>query len=91
MKRLMTRAGLVSALLVAGLAMPALAQVQIGQAAPDFSLSDTQGRPVRLSDFRGKAVVLEWVNPGCPFVRKHYESGNLPASQQAARGKVWSG
>ncbi len=91
MKRLMTRAGLVSALLVAGLAMPASAQVQIGQEAPDFTLSDTQGRPIRLFDFRGKAVVLEWVNPGCPFVRKHYESGNLPASQQTARGQgvVW--
>ncbi|MGG7380555.1 hypothetical protein ACQ7B2_18015, partial [Escherichia coli] len=44
-----------------------------------------------LSDFRGKFVVLEWTNPGCPFVRKHYNSGNMPATQRDAvgRGVVW--
>ena len=46
---------------------------------------------MRLSDFKGKHVVLEWTNPGCPFVRKHYDSGNMPATQKDATGKnvVW--
>ena len=54
--------------------LPAMAQTAtVGQAAPDFSLEDTSGKPVKLSAFRGKTVVLEWNNPGCPFVRKHYQ------------------
>ncbi|MDB5731901.1 MAG: thioredoxin family protein, partial [Variovorax sp.] len=59
--------------------------------APDFVARDTQGESHKLSDFRGRYVVLEWTNPGCPFVRKHYGSGNLPATQKAAteRGAVW--
>lgn len=63
----------------------------VGQAAPDFTLRDTAGKAVKLSDFRGKVVVLEWTNPGCPYVRKHYDSGNMAATQQeaVARGAVW--
>ncbi len=63
----------------------------VGQAAPDFVARDTRGETHRLSDLRGRYVVLEWTNPGCPFVRKHYGSGNLPATQRAAveRGAVW--
>lgn len=63
----------------------------VGQAAPDFTLKDTSGKAVKLSDFRGKHVVLEWTNPGCPYVRKHYDSGNMPATQKEAVGKgvVW--
>ena len=63
----------------------------VGQAAPDFTLNDADGKAVKLSDFRGKHVVLEWTNPGCPYVRKHYDSGNMPATQQDAvsRGVVW--
>jgi hypothetical protein len=63
----------------------------LGQPAPDFSLKDTAGKTVKLSDFRGKYVVLEWTNPGCPFVRKHYDSGNMAATQQdvAGKGAVW--
>ena len=63
----------------------------VGQAAPDFVARDTRGGTHRLSDLRGRYVVLEWTNPGCPFVRKHYGSGNLPATQQSAveRGAVW--
>lgn len=63
----------------------------VGQPAPDFSLQDTGGRTVKLSDYRGKYVVLEWTNPGCPYVKKHYDSGNMPATQQeaTARGAVW--
>ncbi|MBL0945565.1 MAG: thioredoxin family protein [Hydrogenophaga sp.] len=70
--------------------LPAAHAAAVGQSAPDFSLPDTGGKTVRLSDFRGKHVVLEWTNPGCPFVRKHYQ-GNMQALQKeaAARGVVW--
>ena len=63
----------------------------VGQAAPDFSLPDVGGSTVRLSDFRGRHVVLEWNNPGCPFVQKHYRSGNMQALQReaTARNVVW--
>ncbi|HWH17678.1 MAG TPA: thioredoxin family protein [Allosphingosinicella sp.] len=79
---------LVAASLVAA---PALAQPQIGQPAPNFRALDVNGRAVSLSDFRGKTVVLEWNNPECPFVRKHYNSGNMQKTQAAARkdGVVW--
>ena len=75
-----------------GLALPAAhAAPAVGQPAPDFTLRDATGKTVRLSDFRGKHVVLEWTNPGCPYVQKHYNSGNMPATQQEAVGKgvVW--
>ena len=73
------------------LALAAHAVSAVGEAAPDFVLKDAAGKTVRLSDFRGKFVVLEWTNPGCPFVRKHYDSGNMAATQQDAtgRGAVW--
>src|SRR6266567_3824191 len=62
-----------------------------GQAAPDFSVADTHGNTVRLNDFRGKYVVLEWTNPECPFVQRHYNSENMPGLQKewGARGVVW--
>jgi hypothetical protein len=62
-----------------------------GQMAPDFSLPATDGKPVKLSDMRGKWVVLEWVNPGCPYVQKHYVSKNMQALQKESggRGVVW--
>jgi peroxiredoxin len=58
--------------------------------APDFTLFDTRGAPVQLSSFKGKPVVLEWNNPGCPYVRKHY-NGNLQALQKEFTGKgvIW--
>jgi hypothetical protein len=70
---------------------PALAAPAVGQPAPDFVAVDTGGVQHRLSDFAGKFVVLEWTNPGCPFVAKHYGSGNMPATQKAAaaQGVVW--
>ncbi len=79
-----------AAALAATPALPARAATA-GQPAPDFSLPDTSGKTVRLSDHRGKFVVLEWTNPGCPFVRKHYDSGNMGVTQKAARdqGVVW--
>ena len=79
-----------AALLALGAHLPARA-ARVGQPAPDFSLPDTGGKAVRLADFRGSFVVLEWTNPGCPFVRKHYESGNMGATQKLARdqGVAW--
>ena len=68
-----------------------LADLPVGKAAPDFRASDVNGRAVSLSDFRGKTVVLEWNNPECPTVKKHYESGNMQKTQDeaAAAGAVW--
>ena len=72
-------------------AMAAAHAVTVGQAAPDFSLTDVNGKTVKLSDFKGKNVVLEWTNPGCPFVVKHYGSNNMQSLQKDATGKgvVW--
>ena len=69
----------------------AQADVQIGQPAPDFSLTDCSGKKVSLSDFKGKVVVLEWVNHNCPFVAKHYGSGNMQKLQAdaTAKGVTW--
>jgi len=62
-----------------------------GQAAPDFTVADSNGKPVHLADYKGKFVVLEWTNPECPFVQKHYNSANMPALQKewGAKDVVW--
>lgn len=67
------------------------AAAKVGETAPDFTLTDIDGKTHSLSDYAGKTVVLEWVNPECPFVVKHYESGNMPGLQQRATddGVVW--
>ncbi len=73
-------------------ALPAFADVTTGQAAPDFTLTDVAGQSHSLSQYKGKFVVLEWYNPDCPFVKKHYDSsGNMPAVQKAYidKGVVW--
>ena len=64
-----------------------------GQQAPDFSLRGIDGNTVSLSDYRGKYVVLEWFNSECPFVQKHYESGNMQGlqSKYTEKGVVWLG
>ncbi|MBL8300504.1 MAG: thioredoxin family protein [Rhodanobacteraceae bacterium] len=85
---------LMSALLAAALSLtaaPLLAKVEIGQPAPAFRLSDSNGKTRTLDEFKGKTVVLEWTNAECPFVRKHYESGNMQAQQKEATkaGVVW--
>ncbi|HXM04622.1 MAG TPA: thioredoxin family protein [Chthoniobacterales bacterium] len=69
----------------------ALAGVEVGQPAPDFSLPDTNGQTHQLSQYKGKWVVLEWYQPDCPFVKKHYGSGNMQALQKefTAKGVVW--
>jgi peroxiredoxin len=77
------------ALLVA--AGTAVAAPQIGQPAPEFTLTDSNGQSHNLSDFKGKFVVLEWLNHGCPFVQKHYDGGNMQGLQKEYTGKdvVW--
>jgi peroxiredoxin len=67
------------------------ATAAVGQSAPDFSALDTAGKKHRLSDYKGKLVVLEWTNPNCPFVGKHYGGGNMQGLQKEFTGKgvVW--
>lgn len=79
------------ATLLAALGATASASAVVGQPAPAFSARDTDGRPVALADFEGRHVVLEWVNPSCPFVRKHYDSANMQTTQKGAtaKGVVW--
>lgn len=69
----------------------ALAAVAIGQPAPDFTATGSNGETVLLSELRGKTVVLEWTNDGCPFVGKWYRSGAMQQLQRdaAAGGAVW--
>lgn len=73
------------------LAMQVQAAVKIGLPAPDFKATDSKGKTVRLSDFAGKVVILEWTNHECPFVKKHYDSGNMQSLQRGAnaQGMVW--
>jgi peroxiredoxin len=59
----------------------------VGSAAPDFNLSDAKGKTHSLSEYKGKYVVLEWFNPVCPFVKKHYGSGNMQKLQGEYTGK----
>src|SRR3954469_26030741 len=75
----------------AALVVSVQAKTTIGEPAPDFSLTDINGKAQRLSDYKGKTVVLEWDNQNCPFVKKHYESGNIPNLQKTATasGVVW--
>lgn len=76
-----------AAALIAG---PSVAQQATNAPAGNFRLTDATGKMVQLSDYRGKTVVLEWNNPGCPYVKKHY-AGNMQKTQAAARqgGAVW--
>lgn len=63
----------------------------IGEPAPGFTLADTRGATHALEQYRGSWVVLEWFNHGCPYVRKHYRTGNIPGQQEKWRGEgvVW--
>jgi peroxiredoxin len=69
---------------------PATAQ-EIGKPAPAFTAANLKGENLSLAEFIGKVVVLEWANFSCPFVKKHYESGNLPKLQESYQAKdvVW--
>ncbi|MGB0956179.1 MAG: thioredoxin family protein [Panacagrimonas sp.] len=62
----------------------ALAKAKVGEPAPSFSVINAQGQTVSLADYSGQRVVLEWTNDGCPFVQKHYNSGNMQGLQQLA-------
>jgi peroxiredoxin len=88
-------AGLVAVAAVAAIAMSSSAgpegQAAVGKPAPAFTLKDVKGKEHSLADHKGKVVVLEWFNHGCPFVVKHYGSGNMQRLQRTytARGLVW--
>jgi peroxiredoxin len=74
-------------------ATAAVSVADIGKPAPDFTLKDLDGRDVRLADYRGRVVVLEWFNPKCPFVNRAHTKGSLrdTATRHLAEGVVWLG
>ena len=82
---------LVSALALVLFTGAAFAAPEVGQPAPDFNMIDTNGNQVSLAELKGKVVVMEWTNHGCPYVKKHYNSDNMQALQQEASddGVVW--
>jgi len=85
MRKLILHFGVIFILMASALA------ARVGEPAPDFTATDSHGRTQRLSDYKGKFVVLEWHNQGCPYTRKHYESGNMQRLQKewTAKGVVW--
>jgi len=70
---------------------PSFGQARVGDAAPAFTATDSHGQVQSLDRYRGKFVVLEWHNQGCPYTRKHYESGNMQNLQKewTAKGVAW--
>jgi peroxiredoxin len=90
-KNEMIKSLLVACGLLAVTAGLSVAETEIGKPAPNFSLPDTNGKTRSLADYKGKYVVLEWYQPDCPFVRKHYRSGNMQALQKqyTAKGVAW--
>jgi peroxiredoxin len=87
METTMLRRAFLATALLAAAPLPALAQPMPGQPAPAFVLTDLDGRRVSLADLKGKYVVLEWTNPSCPFVQKHYGSGNMQSLQKRFTGE----
>ena len=85
------RRALIALAAATALAAPACAAPTVGQPAPAFSAVDANGKTRSLAEFKGKTVVLEWTNSGCPYVRKHYDSGNMQGLQRSAAndGVVW--
>ncbi len=85
--------GLVGCAALAAMLLPisAAAQVRVGEFAPNFTATDSRGQSETLSNFRGKFVVLEWHNNGCPYTQKHYNSGNMQSLQRewTAKGVAW--
>lgn len=79
------------AFLLVALTLPVFPSAKVGTAAPDFATIDMDGKTRKLSDFAGKYVVLEWLNYGCPFIGKHYGSGNMQSLQEewTKKGVVW--
>jgi len=80
----------VVALVVAALSIVALA-ARVGEPAPNFTATDSNGKAHTLSSYRGKFVVLEWHNQGCPYTKKHYDSGNMERLQKewTQKGVIW--
>lgn len=85
LSRSIFHAGILLLLVTAALA------ARVGEPAPDFTATDSNGQSHHLADYKGKYVVLEWHNQGCPYTRKHYESGNMQRLQKEWTGKgvVW--
>jgi len=78
----------IAAVIVAACCGAAFANAPAGQPAPDFTVTDLAGKPVSLADYKSRTVVLEWHNFGCPFVQKHYRSGNMQSLQKKYAGDV---
>ena len=91
MKHLSLRLVPIAAACSFALAAGSALAITAGTAAPDFSVADANGKNVKLSDYKGKHVVLEWTNPDCPFVRAQYGADAMQAVQKEAKGKdvVW--
>jgi len=84
-RRMSPRFALIVALVAAAMA------ARVGDPAPDFTATDSNGKTHHLADYKGKYVVLEWHNQGCPYTKKHYESGNMQRLQKdwTGKGVVW--
>jgi peroxiredoxin len=90
----LVRSRALAAVLIAAAALscgPALADLAVGAPAPDFTLPDIDGKPHRLADLRGKVVVLEWINPNCPFSRRHASEKTMTSTEGRHAGVVWIG
>jgi peroxiredoxin len=87
----MTKTLLIACAVLATTTGLSFAETEVGKPAPNFTLPDTNGKTRSLSDFKGKFVVLEWYQPDCPFVGKHYKSGNMQSLQKeyTAKGVIW--
>jgi len=90
-RSLLISLAMVAAAAIAAAAVPDQTPPAVGGQAPAFTLKGIDGQTHSLSDYKGKIVVLEWTNPGCPVVQRHYRSGLMPADQKAARekGVIW--
>jgi peroxiredoxin len=90
---MMTRIAVIATIAMVFAGAHATASPRIGEPAPVFVLADTQDRIHALEQYRGEWVVLEWINYGCPYVAKHYRTGNIPDQQRKwrDRGVVWLG
>jgi peroxiredoxin len=88
---ILARRTLLALAAAAAIAAPAAAAPEINKPAPAFTATDADGRAISLSEFHGKTVVLEWTNDGCPYVGKHYNSGNMQRLQKkaTAEGVEW--
>jgi len=93
---MMRKAGLLTLFLAFSSALVPISLIRAdeivpGQPAPAFSAKDTKGNMHNLADYKGKVVILEWLNHDCPFVKKHYDSGNMQKLQAFAAEKsiVW--